>query len=140
MYVLEVQDQTIFTKLVDVFPECSVLIKDSPKLHPLFCLKSNCPRNANCMGKLAHRVKYVFDQWPKAQLLILYFSYPDQPGSQRAGLFWRDMREPRYITMNRTAWVKLKKMGTIYKWQMPAELFLKATEPGVVQLSSPVTL
>ena len=133
MYVLDVQKHTIFIKMQEVFPECTLQIEGAPNLHPFFCLVSNCFRNANCMGKLATRIKYIFDQWPKAQLLILYFSYQDRPGSQRAGLFWRDMREPRYITMNRTAWVKLKKMGIVYEWGLPAELFLGTTAPAAPQ-------
>jgi hypothetical protein len=76
------------------------------------------------MGNLAKRVKYIFDQFPTADLLLLYFSYRDRPGSQRAGIFWRDFREPRYITMNRAAWERMKAMGTVYEWQLPNSLFL----------------
>jgi hypothetical protein len=125
MLILEVQELTIFTKLKDVYPECFLLIEQASSLFPLRCLKDHCPRNANCMEKLANRVKYVFDSFPKAQLLVLYFAYPDRPGATRAGIFWRDMREPRFITMNRSGWEKMKQMGVVYEWQLPDDLFLK---------------
>jgi hypothetical protein len=136
MYILEVQKKTLFIKLKDLFPECEFQIKDVEQLYPLFCLSGPCHRNANCMGKLAVRVNYVFEKWPEADLLMLYFSYRDRPGSQRAGIFWRDMREPRYITMNRTGWEKFKTMGVIYEWHLPNELFLRAPTEGILQLSA----
>lgn len=124
MYLLEIRDKTIFAKLIDVYPECSFLIEDSPQLYPLKCLVDYCPRNANCMEKLAHRVKWFFDTFPKAELLILYFAYRDRPGSTRAGLFWRNMQEPRFITLNRSSWNKLKGMGSIYEYTLPDSLLL----------------
>ena len=127
MYLLEVQTKTIFAKMREVYPECEFLIKDAPQLFPLRCLVDHCPRNANCMEKLAHRVKWFFDTFPKSELLILYFAYRDRPGSTQAGLFWRDMSEPRFITMNRSSWEKMKSVGTIYEYSLPDSLFLKKT-------------
>lgn len=124
MYLLDVNGKTVFAKLTDVYAACQFLIADAPQLHPLICLKSSCPRNANCMEHLAKIVKFIFDRFEAAQLLFLYFSYRDLPGSQRAGVFWRDMRDPRYITFNRSAWEKLKKMGTVYELNIPNELLL----------------
>lgn len=132
MYLLEVNTKTIFAKLKDVFPECEVLIQDAQQLYPLRCLKDHCPRNANCMEKLAHRVKYIFDNFKEAQLLILYFAYRDRPGSTRAGLFWRDMREPRFITFNRASWEKMKEVGVIYEWTLPQSLFLGQTDQKLI--------
>lgn len=126
MYILEVQGKTLFIKLKDLYPECEFLIEDQPQLYPLRCLVDHCPRNANCMEKLAKRVKYIFDAFKDAQLLLLYFRYRDKPDSHRAGVFWRDMDiPPRFITFNRTAWDKCKELGTVYEWQLPSELFLK---------------
>jgi hypothetical protein len=116
----------LFLKLKDLFPECMFQIEDAAQLFPFICLRGSCPRNHNCMGKLVSRLKCVFDTWPDTHLVLLYFSWRDMPGSQRAGVFWRDMREPRYITFNRTGWEKLKTIGTVYKWHVPDELFLSS--------------
>jgi hypothetical protein len=132
MYLLEVRAKTIFAKLRDVYPECEFLIGDAPQLYPLRCLKDHCPRNANCMEKLVHRVKWFFDTFPNAHLLILYFAYRDRPGSTRAGLFWRDMDEPRFITMNRSSWEKMKSIGSIYEYNLPDALFLKSSQKSII--------
>lgn len=71
------------------------------------------------MYTLAKKVKYIFDVFPNANLLILYFRYQDQPKKHRAGVFWRDMREPRFITFNEYAWAKVKSIGTVYEWELP---------------------
>lgn len=118
----------VFMKLRDVYPECEFLIEGAPQLFPLRCIRDDgCPRNANCMGVLAHRIKYIFDTFDDADLLLLYFSYPDMPGSQRAGIFRRDMSEPRYLTLNRTVWSRMKQIGAVYQWQIPQSLFLTKT-------------
>ncbi len=129
LLVLEVKgpsgQTSLFIKLEWVFPECSFLIKDADNLYPLFCLKNSyCPRNASCMDKLAKRVKYIFDHFPNSEVLYLYFRYRDLPNSQRAGVFWKDLREPTYITFNKTAWEKFKNIGTVYEWRLPDSLFL----------------
>lgn len=134
MLILEVQHKTIFTKFNEVYKDCEILINGSPQLHPLFCLKANCPKNANCMNKLAHRIKYIFDNFKLADLLVLYFKYPDRPNSIRAGIFWRDMREPRLITMNQSAWEKLKSMGIVYEFNIPDHLFDKPTENKLISI------
>lgn len=119
---------TLFAKLQDIYPECNFLIKDSTQLHPLICLTSSCHRNANCMTKLVQRIKFLFDNFQNCELILLYFSYRDKPGSQRAGVFWKDFREPRYITMNRSAWEKIKKEAILYQITLPTDLFLGGTE------------
>lgn len=124
MYILEVNKKTLFTKFLEVYPECEFLIRDQSNLYPLLCLQSSCPRAANCMEKLARRVKELFDAFPQAELLVLYFKYRDAPGKLRAGVFWKDMREPRFITMNPGAWKKFKEIGEVYEWELPSELLL----------------
>ncbi len=124
MYILEVNERTLFTKFDEIYAECKFLIEDQPQLYPLICLNSHCHRAMNCMEKLAKRVNALFDAFPKAQLLILYFKYRDAPDRLRAGVFWRDMREPRYIVMNPGAWEKMKQIGTVYEWELPRELAL----------------
>lgn len=116
---------SLFMKLTDLFPECIHLIRDAAQLYPLFCLRNNmCPRNQNCMGKLVKRVKYIFDHFPDGEVLFLYFTYPDRPGTHRAGVFNKDLSEPYYTTFNRTAWDKFKQVGVIYEWFLPDSLFL----------------
>ena len=128
MFLLEIREKTLFARVKDIFPECEVLINGSPQLYPLRCLVDHCPKNANCMEKLVHRVKYIFDTFEKAELLILYFAYPDRPGSIRCGVFWKDFRPPYYRTINRTSWELFKKNGTVYSWQLPDWLLLGHTK------------
>lgn len=135
MLVLEVNSKTVFMKMKDVYPECEFLISDQPQLFPLRCLVDHCPRNANCMEKIAHRVKYIFDTFKDAKLLLLYYSYRDRPGTIRAGVFWRSMDEPRVITLNRSGWEKMKSMGKVYEWSLPESLFLGTAQPGSAILS-----
>lgn len=133
MLLLEVQgttQSTIFAKVKDVFPECPILIEDLPQMFPLRCLVDSCPRNANCMDKLARRVKHLFDTFPRAEMLVLYFKWRDRPTSQRAGIFWRDMREPRHVTMNWSAWEKCKNIGKAFEYHMPDSLFLPPRPAG----------
>jgi len=133
MLLLEIQgstQSTLFAKMKDVYPECMVLIEGAPQLHPLRCMRDHCPRNLSCMEKLAKRVKHLFDKFPRSQLLVLYYTWPDRPGSQRAGLFWRDMREPRHIVMNRSAWEKCKELGVVFEYRMPDELFFATRQAG----------
>jgi len=130
-------DAVVFMKLKDVFPECEFLIGDLPQLSPLYCLrKEGCPRNQNCMDKLVARVQFIFDTFPKARTVVLYFRYRDQPGSHRGGVFWRDMREPRLITFNRAAWEKCKEIGTVLSWRLPDALFLQTGVAGPDRLST----
>ncbi len=70
------------------------------------------------------RVKYIFDTFPSADLLLLYFRYHDFPKKHRSGVFTRNLDEPRYITFNPHAWEKIKSMGTVYEWNLPDSLFL----------------
>lgn len=122
--VLEVQKKTLFIKLEFVYPECFFLIEDQPKLFPFICLFSSCHRNSNCMEKLAKRVKYIFDVFTEASLLFLYFRYRNDPDRQKAGVFWRDMTEPRLITMNPYAWNKMKEIGIVYEWDLPQDFYM----------------
>jgi hypothetical protein len=118
----------VFMKLRDLYPECLFLIEDLMQMFPLRCLRDDgCPRNMSCMGTLVKRLQYVFETFDDADLVLLYFSYRDMPGSQRAGVFWRDMREPRYTVFNRTAWEKMKSKGQVFEWRLPDNLFLVTT-------------
>lgn len=137
MYFLEINKKTLLVKMKEFFPECEFLISDQEQLFPFRCLQDHCPRNSNCMEKLAKRVKHIFDQFENAELLVLYFKYRDHPTRLRAGVFWRDLREPRFITMNPYAWEKFKEIGTVYSYTLPDELFLGGTaQPDLRSLSA----
>jgi len=117
----------LFLKLVKLYPECLMLTSDAPQLHPLFCLAHDvCPRNQSCMDKLVMRTKYIFDTFPDVVVLLLYFKHHDKPDSHRAGVFRRDMTEPRLITFNRSVWEKMKTVGTAYAWTIPDSVFLQS--------------
>ncbi len=74
------------------------------------------------METLAKRVLYWFERVePKAELMVAYYKYPDQPNSIRAGIFYRDMSEPRVINLNVTAFEKFKKEGLVRYWQETSE-------------------
>lgn len=137
MYVLEVNKKTLFIKMKEVFPECEFLIRGEPQLYPFICLRTEqCHRGLSCMPRLEPRIRYIFDQFSFAELLVLYFRYQDKPKSQRAGLFWKDGREPRCITMNPYAWEKFKTIGTTYEWSLPDSLFLDSEKSELVQIGS----
>jgi hypothetical protein len=85
------------------------------------------------MSTLANRVKYIFDTFVNARLLFLYFSYRDFPNKQRAGIFTKELDEPRYITFNLHAWEKVKSLSTIYEWSLPDSVFL-ASSANLVQI------
>jgi len=121
----------LFLKLQALYPECSFLIGDVERLYPLFCLQhDHCPRNNGCMEKLALRTKYIFDVFPDVDVLVLYFRYRDRPDSHRAGVFTRNMDEPRFITFNRSGWEKLKELGVVYSWVIPDSVFMQANPIG----------
>lgn len=124
IYILSIQNKTIFIKLNDLYPECKFLLRDL-NLNFLWCLNNDiCPRNSNCMEKLAKRLRSVFDKFKSVELVLLYFSCRDTPASIKAGVFFKDFREPYIITFNRSSWVKLKNMGKIYQWTLPNEFFI----------------
>lgn len=86
------------------------------------------------METLAKRVFNIFEAFPNAQLLLLYFKYRDRPGTTRAGVFWREMDEPRLVTLNRTGWERLKQIGTIYEYELPMELAGVSNKDKLVQI------
>lgn len=124
IYYFRFQHKTAFVKLEYLFPECFILIEGKEKLHPLKCLEGMCSANANCMEGLAKRVHYFFDNVVlDAELIIAYFKYPDRPQSIRAGIFHRDMEEPRITVLNPWAFKKFQKEGDTYKWVPPEEFY-----------------
>lgn len=116
--------QTAFVHLKYLYPECMVLIEDSPQLSPLQCLRTTCHRNKNCMDTLARRVKYFFDNVvPEAGMIVAYYKYKKQ-SSIKAGIFMSDLREPRLILCRKSAFNRYKREGDVYSWNPPTEYWL----------------
>lgn len=131
------QRKNLFIPLRFVYGECFPLIADRPQLSPLQCLQTTCPVNAGCMDILAKRVNYLFTQVvPAAELLIAYFKYPDRPNSVRAGIFYRDLREPRVMTLNKAAFKKFQNEGIAYTWIPPDEYLLMGPAQTLIPVES----
>src|SRR5438067_346298 len=134
MYCLVVNDehQTIFTKFSDFFCNCEFYIADT-QLHPLICLIDSCHRNQNCADAILKRCRFFFDKFPKSELILTYFRYRDHPKSIRAGVWFKQLllddaqfnpliHSPRLITINPSAFEKMKELGKIYEIHYPTEI------------------
>lgn len=112
------QKHSVFIPLKYLYGECFTLIEKHDQLSPLHCLRNDiCPVNIGCMDILAKRVDYFFTHVaPDAKLLIAYFKYRDKPGSIRAGVFDRDLTEPKVMTLNQSAFKKFQKEGLAFTW------------------------
>lgn len=119
------------------YPECGVLIEPHPRVQPLQCYRTSCPANQNCAEIMAHRVHYLFEEvlLDAVEMLFLYFKLRDNQGfwvqsewvpSLGAGLFYRDMREPHWMRLNRWGFNKVKDEGTTMRW-VPTDEFLFIT-------------
>ena len=119
------QKHSIFMPLRYIYPECMTLIEPFPQLSPLHCLKTDiCPANQSCMDILVKRVDYIFTNVvPNGSQIIAYFKYRDRPNSLRAGIFNRDLEEPKLMTLNQSAFKKFQKEGTAFTW-IPTDEFL----------------
>lgn len=118
-------DKTVFVPLKYIYPECFVLIEPYEQVSPLQCIYDDqCPANRGCMEILAKRINYFFTHvTPKAELLITYFKYRDRPNSIRAGVFDRELNEPRVMTLNQSAFRKFQREGLSFTW-IPTNEFL----------------
>lgn len=124
IFFLTFCEQTAFFKLEDIFPECFFHRKDN-QVEPMFCMQGNCPVNKNCMQALSQRVYVLFEEvLPRADLLILYYRKRNLPHSIGGTLFWRDMREPRNITINPYGWTNIKRRGQVYQFHPPVSFFI----------------
>ena len=126
MYFLVMSSRTAFFKLEEIFPECYLNREKSPQIEPLICLREEraCHVNYNCMEIIAKRIRLMFDEFlQNADLTVLYFRKRNIEGLG-AGVFWRDFREPRVITMNPTAWSKIKQRGNLYQFYPEPSFFL----------------
>ena len=116
---------SLFMPLKYVYPECMILIQGEEKLFPLRCLQDSCHRSQDCPTKLAKRINFIFQHVaPDAQMIYAYFKHPDRPGSIRAGVFDRDLNEPKVMVVNRTGWAKYRREGIIQQWNPPMGYWL----------------
>lgn len=125
-YFVIFSTKTAFWKMQDIFPECFLYREHTPQIDPLKCLLEDnaCHVNHNCMEVLAKRINVLFQEvLPSVNVIVLYFK---RRGSQRygAGLFWRDMREPRVIPINLSAWNYIKQRGNIFTFSPNSSFFL----------------
>lgn len=132
------QEHSVFMPLKYIYPECMNLIEDYDQLFPLFCLRNDqCPANRGCMDILAKRINYLFTHViPSAKQIIAYFKYRDKPESIRAGIFTRDMQEPRLMTLNRSAFQKFQREGIMFKWIPSNEYLLMAPSSNLISVES----
>jgi len=122
-YFVVLSSKSAFFKFNDVFPECSLYQENTPRLEPLVCLRENvCHVGHGCMDTLVKRVQALFGELlPSVSVLVLYFRKRNLPG-YGAGIFWRDLREPRVIIMNSYAWERVKIRGKVFQFT-PNESF-----------------
>lgn len=89
------------------------------------------------MDILAKRVNYLFTHVvPDSQQIIAYFKYRDRPDSIRAGIFTRDMKEPKLMTLNRSAFQKFQREGVMFRWIPNDEYLLMAPTSNIIPVES----
>jgi len=132
-YILVLSDKTAFFKLKDVFPECFLYREKSPRVKALVCLKEDlaCHCGHRCIDVLVHRVTALFDMLPKTISLILLYFKNDHMERIEAGVFWRDFREPRVITVNPSAWKYCKGRGDVLTFHPTDKFYLFEPEKKV---------
>jgi hypothetical protein len=134
-YFVSLNKKTIFFKLQDIFPECFVHRERVPNVDPMLCLQGECPVNHNCMETLAKRIFVLFKEiLPAAQLIVLYYKKRIVEG-MGGSLFWRDMREPRNISINPWGWESAKKRSLIYKFEPGPYFYLTGSAPPPEEIS-----
>lgn len=131
MYFVVFSTKTAFFKLQDIFPECFFYREQSPQIDPLLCLQEDhaCHVGHNCMEVIAKRIHTMFEEVVKGvNVIVLYYRKQTSKG-YGAALFWRDMREPRVITMNPFAWSRVKNRGTIYQFAPSSSFYMSGQAP-----------
>lgn len=134
MYFLLMSQRTAFFKLEDLFPECFLYREKHPQIEPAICIAEDaaCTVGKNCMETLAKRLKVLFDELlVDTDLILLYYRKRNLPGIG-AAIFWRSFEEPRLITVNPTAWEKIKKRGSVYQFTPGPSFFLTGKAPDAV--------
>jgi len=127
MYFVIFSQRTAFLKLEDVLPECFYLRRESPQLEPLLCLLEDnaCHVNQNCMEKLVKRLHVLFEEVMHGiDLILLYYRQRAVVDSIGCGIFWRNLRDFKIATINRSAWAMIKNRGNVFQFQPATEFYL----------------
>lgn len=125
-YFLVLSSKTAFFKLDNIFPECALYRDQSPRIEPLICLAEDmaCTVGHACMDTAVRRLKMLFSEIvPTAELILLYYRKRCVPGIG-AGVFWKDFREPRIITVNPKSWERVKFRGVAFQFSPSESFFL----------------
>lgn len=132
------QRHSVFMPFRFIYPECLTLIEKYEQLSPIHCLNNDhCPANKGCMDILVKRVNYLFTHVvPDAQQIIAYFKYRDRPDSIRAGIFTRDLAEPKLMTLNRSAFQKFQRESIMFTWIPNDEYLLMSPEPKLLTVET----
>jgi hypothetical protein len=126
IYFVVFSQKTAFLKLESIFPECFFYRDQSPQIDPLMCLLEDnaCTVGKNCIETIVKRLHVLFQEiLPGVNVIVLYYKKRGGTGVG-AGIFWKDMREPRVITVNPFAWQKIKQRGAVYQFQPNSSFFL----------------
>jgi hypothetical protein len=126
MYFMVFSSKTSFFKLQDIFPECFHYREDSPNIEPLACLVEDmgCTVGRNCMETLCKRLYVLFAEiCTSSDLILLYFRKRNYTGLG-SGVFWPNLEDAKVITMNPTAWERLKNSGNVYRFDPSRDFFL----------------
>ena len=141
MYFLTFCGKTAFFKLEEVFPECFLHRKDN-HVEPMYCMIGDCSVNRNCMETLSKRIFVIFQEvLPFVDLMVLYYKKRNVD-SIGGTLFWKDMREPRNITINPYGWNMIKSRGNIYQFNPSSSFFLtgKSADPEEINSTENLSL
>lgn len=132
------QGHSVFMPLKYIYPECVTLIEKYDQLSPLHCLRNDhCPANKGCMDVLVNRINYLFTNViPDGKQIIAYFKYRDRPESIRAGIFDRDLSEPKLMTLNRSAFQKFQREGIAFTWVPSGEYLLMRPDTKLIPVES----
>jgi hypothetical protein len=146
VYFISVRGHTALMPLKYVYPECSILIAEHPKVEPLQCFQRDCPANQNCAETIARRAYHLFDTVLHGhEMLILYFKLRNSSfvrngktvTSMGAVSLSDAMDEPRWFKMNQFALDKYKREGETRMW-MPTDEFLRlgGTGKGIIPVNA----
>lgn len=132
------QKHSVFVPFRHIYGECLTLIESQQQLSPLHCLRNDvCPVNAGCMEVLAKRIDYFFTTVvPEAKMVVAYFKWRDRPQSIRAGVFDRDLEDPKVMTLNQSAFKKFQKEGISYSWIPTDEYMLIRPSASLIPVQS----
>lgn len=131
------QGHSMFIPLRDLYPECLVLIEPHAQAFPLQCLQRPCNAMKGCPEILAKRVHYLFTNvCPEAQQIFAYIKYRDRPNSIRAGLFDRNLADPRVIILNPYGFRKYRNEGLTYEWVPTDDYLFMGTSSGLLPASN----